>query len=217
MNTNARGCGRLIVVVLGLVTTAGCSDFGRRWAAAPAAPTGGAADIAGRWQGRWVSEGTGHSGGLRGVIAPMRRASPLADEAELAAADDADAYGAPSPIPYRVQFDATWGGVLHFGQTIELQAVPHADRELVQFSDEQDLGPLAGGVYYYVGEANRDTFFCTYKSKDDYGYFEMRRPSTGKRPGIRGASGGTVKSSTTESRRHGGGRRRRRRRMEDRG
>ena len=56
-----------------------------------------------------------------------------------------------------------------------------ADRALAQAAevDNQrragaDLGPLAGGIYHYQGEAGELEFVCTYKCKYDHGIFRMK-------------------------------------------
>ncbi len=45
-----------------------------------------------------------------------------------------------------------------------------------QFTGEENLGKMAGGVYRYEGHVSPTNFFSTYQSKYDHGTFQMRRP-----------------------------------------
>ena len=51
---------------IALLTT-GCSSFNRAWRNPPAQSAG----IAGRWEGRWQSARTPHSGKLRAILTPQ--------------------------------------------------------------------------------------------------------------------------------------------------
>ncbi|MSU58222.1 MAG: hypothetical protein EXS35_08585 [Pedosphaera sp.] len=127
----------------------GCSTFNRDWqraAAQPAPPD----SIAGRWEGRWVSEANGHSGDLRCLMTP--------------ATNDV----------YHARFRATYARVLKFGYTVPLAVQPHFDGW--EFNGEANLGKLAGGIYYYEGRASLTNFTSTYRSKYDHGVFELARP-----------------------------------------
>ena len=121
--------------------------------AAPATRQAADADpLAGRWEGRWVSERNGHAGKLRAIVKPI----------------DATAY--------RVDYDAMYMGVLRFGYGMKLRAAPHDESRKVAFEGEENLGALAGGVYRYKGVADGQTFTATYASRYDHGRFEMTRP-----------------------------------------
>jgi len=132
-----------------LAVLAGCSTFERDWKRATAQPTSGDS-IEGAWVGRWSSDATGHSGPLRCLV--WR--------------EDASHYAA--------HFRAGYAGVFRFTYTVRLEAQPHYGGW--EFSGQEDLGALAGGVYYYEGHATPTNFFSTYRSKRDHGIFEMRRP-----------------------------------------
>ncbi|HEY9170998.1 MAG TPA: hypothetical protein VI136_01805 [Verrucomicrobiae bacterium] len=132
-----------------LCATCGCSTFNRAWREAEHQPAG-AHSLAGRWEGRWLSEVNGHRGKLRCVI------SHRAD-GECAA-----------------WFRASYLTVLRFGYTVKLR-VEHRDGAW-HFVGEEDLGKLAGGVYRYAGWATHTEFHATYDSASDRGTFEMRRP-----------------------------------------
>ena len=106
--------------------------------------------IEGRWQGRWVSEGNGHHGNLRCLLTRE--------------SDDR----------YRARFRATYAKVFHFSYAVPLMVQPHQGGW--EFSGEENLGKLAGGVYYYEGRASVTNFVSTYRSKYDHGIFELHRP-----------------------------------------
>ena len=155
-------------LVLLLAVCAGGCAFDREWRrlnraqfAATAKTTTAPADadpLAGRWEGRWVSERNGHAGKLRAIVKPI----------------DATAY--------RVDYDAMYMGVLRFGYGMKLTAARepgrdgNGDGERVAFEGQENLGPLAGGVYRYKGVADGRTFTATYESRHDHGRFEMTRP-----------------------------------------
>lgn len=63
---------------------------------------------------------------------------------------------------------------IHYGYTVRLQTEPVTNG--VTFRGQEDLGPLAGGVYTYAGRVNPTNFTSTYKCKYDHGIFEMKRP-----------------------------------------
>lgn len=73
----------------------------------------------------------------------------------------------------QARFRATYGKLLRFTYTVPLNLHPHFDGW--EFDGEENLGRLAGGVYFYEGRANATNFFSTYRSKYDHGVFEMRR------------------------------------------
>jgi len=78
---------------------------------------------------------------------------------------------------YDVKFRATYKRwiTFHFGYTVRMATEP-GESNTVNFHGSEDLGFLAGGVYSYTGRANATNFFSEYKSKYDWGTFEMRRP-----------------------------------------
>lgn len=141
----------LILVAVGLLLMAGCSRFNREWKQAAKAPTS-TNDIAGRWEGRWISDANGHNDVLRCIITRV----------------DDQSYDANFRAAYK-----KWITV-HFGYTVRLQGTNTANE--FKFRGSEDLGVLAGGVYIYEGRANATNFFSTYKSKYDWGTFQMKRP-----------------------------------------
>lgn len=144
----------LLVATAGLLAVGGCSaGFERNWKAAGNRPAE-TNDFRGRWQGRWKSQATGHTGGLRAVVTRQGETTK-----------------------YRSQFHATYGGIFQFGYTAVFDVESGGDA--AYFSGKSDLGWLAGGVYHYDGYATPVKFYCTYRSKDDHGYFEMHRPDVG--------------------------------------
>ena len=80
---------------------------------------------------------------------------------------------------YDVRFDAIWGGILRFGESIRLTPHPApltaTQPAGVTFNDSHDLGWLAGGKYQFTGEATQELFTVRYKCSTDHGTFEMKR------------------------------------------
>ena len=154
-----RSLSALILSLTLVLTGAGCSGFSRQWQAAtrpqPAAWTG----IEGPWTGRWISEKTGHSGGLRCLV---RRSSIAAMNADQARA-------------HQFQYHATWGKLLSGTFTT---SQPVREPRPGQFVSEGDwmLPKWAGGAYHYRVEATPTEWRATYSSGGDRGRFEMRRP-----------------------------------------
>ena len=109
--------------------------------------------LAGRWEGKWISEQSGHQGKLRAI---MRRKEDSS---------------------YRADFDAMFFAILRAGYGINLNVKPQGHSK-VEFEGEEDLGSLAGGVYKYKGETDGQTFSATYTCSIDRGRFEMKRPAT---------------------------------------
>lgn len=73
----------------------------------------------------------------------------------------------------QARFRATYGQVLHFSYAVPLAIQQHFDGW--EFSGEENLGKLAGGVYYYEGRASPTNLFSTYRSKCDRGTFVLHR------------------------------------------
>jgi hypothetical protein len=139
-----------LLTVLLLVCASGCSTFNYEWRreARKEHPTN---DIVGAWDGKWISEASGHKDRLRCLMSrePDGR--------------------------YSARYYASYQRILHFGYTVLLDAQTTSNR--TEFRGSADLGKLAGGVYHYEGHATPTNFFSTYKSKHDYGTFEMTRPT----------------------------------------
>lgn len=136
-----------------LLTATGCSSFNREWRQAAKQPHP-ANDITGRWEGRWISEVSGHNNKLQALVNPV----------------DAGHYDVKFHAAYK-----KWITV-HFGYTVRMEARPTGSG--VAFHGSEDLGTLAGGIYTYDGHADATNLFSTYKSKYDSGQFEMERPKT---------------------------------------
>ena len=156
-----------VIGLLILFGGTGCS-FDRNWRAmkraelVDSAPTAAPADrLAGRWEGRWVSDANGHSGGLRAIITYVPQKLTVDQH-------------------YRAEFDASYLGFLRFGYGMTLVAKPgQGVAGPVTFQGKEDLGSMAGGVYRYNGTADGRTFNATYEAKDDRGQFLMSRPEPG--------------------------------------
>lgn len=142
-----------IVALAGVaVLLTGCSTtFNREYKAALAQPIP-TTDIAGPWEGDWLSDKNGHTGRLRAVL---RQTS--GDE-------------------YEAFFHATFWKIFRASYRVPLKV--YERNGLTVLSGEQDLGRLSGGVYEYQGQATPANFFSTYTSKYDHGTFEMKRPKS---------------------------------------
>ncbi len=134
-----------IVVLLG---AAGCSSFNRAWQRAGQAPvpTG---NLAGRWQGTWLSEVNGHTDQLRCLVAPEPDGS------------------------FRARFHAKYRKIFSFGYTVRLNVRTNDQR--FAFEGEANLGWYAGGLYHYTGWAESTNFHATYSCKYDHGTFDLTR------------------------------------------
>ena len=130
----------------------GCSSFEHDWQSAALIPRL-EDDMAGRWEGTWRSEASGHNNQLRAVIAMG------------------------SNGVYSTHFHARYKkGIFHFSFDYSVPLLVRQTNDLYQFHGEADLGWLAGGLYRYEGSATGTNFFSSYDSKYDYGTFQMKRP-----------------------------------------
>ena len=146
-------CGGLLWFAL-----AGCSTFNRDWDNYPGAGdvrassdqlSAGQAALAGRWQGTWKSDVSGHTDELRCIIS-------AAESGALAA-----------------RYYASYAWCFTFEYTVKMNVTQKG--EAWELSGKDDLGWFAGGVYHYQGEIIADAFKCRYHSDDDRGVFELTR------------------------------------------
>ena len=105
--------------------------------------------IAGRWQGSWKSARSGDSGKLRAIITPQ------------------------SSGHYKARFHARYHSVLSAVYGVTLDVTPRGRRS--EFQGAANLG--VWGRYETTGYATRTQFRAKYRSKFDYGTFEMQRVS----------------------------------------
>jgi len=138
----------LLPLALSLFLT-GCSSFSREWRTTLKQPQ--AADsIAGAWEGRWVSDLSGHEGKLWCIMTRKTESE------------------------YDARFKARYKKIFSFSYTVPMQVKRSGNSW--KFEGEADLGKIAGGVYNYTGAASTTNFFSTYDNKYDHGKFEMARP-----------------------------------------
>lgn len=149
MRNKRFACVLACLIMLPLLLVCGCSNFNRDWKKAAQQPTS-SNSVEGRWEGKWVSEVNGHNGTLRCLISRE-------GDARCAA-----------------RFHATYKTIFRFSYKVMLDIQPHYGGW--EFNGEENLGKLAGGVYFYEGRASSTNFFSTYRSKYDHGIFEMHRP-----------------------------------------
>jgi hypothetical protein len=105
--------------------------------------------IGGRWIGEWISELSAHHGELRCVLEPA------------------------SSNEYRAYFYARFSKLFSVGYVTSLKGEQTNGRTLLKA--EEDLGPLAGGIYRCDGEATPAEFNCRYSCKYDQGVFRLKR------------------------------------------
>ena len=103
--------------------------------------------LAGRWEGRWQSAHTRHNGRLRAIMRPR------------------------TAERYDARFHATHGSVLSAEYGVTFDAKQCGLRS--EFRGAADLG--IWGRYETAGYAIATRLHATYRSKFDYGTFEMRR------------------------------------------
>lgn len=137
--------------------TANCRDFHQRWEAAAELDANG---VSGRWEGEWVSTGSGHRGPLRCVLTVV------------------------SPGLWRLAFRASYSSIFRACYSSDFTVVQEAGQW--RFTGRHDLGTLAGGVYEYTGTASLTEFVCEYKSAYDYGEFRLKRATHPARAGSTG-------------------------------
>lgn len=143
---------RFVLWTATLVAMCSCSSFDSAWREAVASPAPGNT-LSGPWEGRWVSEASGHEGRLRCLIAP-----------DLEQASN-----------YHFRYWAQWG--LFSGQFETSYPVEEVAPGRWRFSGDSDLGRLAG-VYRHDGEATASDWRASYtSSKGDRGTMVMRRPA----------------------------------------
>jgi hypothetical protein len=137
------------VVAVALLLT-GCSSFHGQWKKAAAAPATG---LEGAWEGTWLSHSNAHTGRLRAVVT------------RTAGGD------------YETRFHATFWRLFSAGYTVTLRATPQDGGWTL--AGREDLGRWLFwnfGEYEYTGEATPERFDCTYRSQNDHGVFQLKRP-----------------------------------------
>lgn len=144
-----------MVVVLAAVAllAAGCGSFQRQWKAAAHTPAS-QAGLEGAWEGTWLSHSNAHTGRLRAVVTR----TPAGE--------------------YETRFHATFWKVFSGGYTVTLRATPR-DAGGWRLEGREDLGRWLFwkfGEFDYTGEATAERFDCVYRSQNDHGVFEMKRP-----------------------------------------
>ncbi|HZR17513.1 MAG TPA: hypothetical protein VFE51_09315 [Verrucomicrobiae bacterium] len=121
--------------------------FHEQWRHYESAPARDA--VAGRWIGEWISEHSGHRGALKCVLA--RAAEGV----------------------YRAYFYASFSKLFSVGYVTDLKA--ESGPGVTHLNGEQDLGPLAGGIYRCDGEITGTDFVCHYSCKYDQGTFRLKK------------------------------------------
>lgn len=132
-----------------LALATGCSTFNREWRQAEKnGPP--ADDMAGRWEGTWLSHQSGHTDRLRCLMTKEEGGA------------------------YTAFFHAKYRRILSFSYKVRLAVT--STNGVKQFKGEANLGRLAGGNYAYQGTVQANRFSSAYTAKYDHGVFEMTRP-----------------------------------------
>jgi hypothetical protein len=159
------GVGLLVVLAAGLAVGKlagfGCANWGHKL------PTGDgqravAELLEGSWLGTWASSQSQMKGELRCRIEKLQSGAYLA------------------------HFDAVFAKYLRNESTVTLK-VQRGDAAW-QFTGEEDLGLMKGGVCKYDGRSDGNEFVCSYDSQYDKGTFRMKRlgPATAPSGGYPG-------------------------------
>lgn len=143
----------LLLLAMGL---AGCSSFNSKWSSLADEPVA-SNSIIGRWEGKWISEVSGHEGRLRCIVEPSAATNS----------------GTPTTEKFLFLFSAKWGPGIVSDYDIEMTVQP-ANESGRAFEGDMDLG-LFMGVYRCKGRIVGDQFTATYNSDQDHGTFEMSR------------------------------------------
>jgi hypothetical protein len=110
-------------------------------------PAATSGGISGRWEGRWQSARSGESGRLRAIIMPQ------------------------SATQSKARFHATYHSVLSADYGVTLDVKPRGPRW--EFRGAANLGMW--GRYETTGYATATQFHAKYRSKFDYGTFDLER------------------------------------------
>ena len=131
-----------------LLTLSACTTpFERQWKEPSPARTVGRFD--GKWEGVWTSQKHKDAGGrLRCILTEQK------------------------PNTFHAKFKADWM-IFSSGYSTVFTGKNKGDG--VEFTGEQNLGGLFGGIYTFKGNASPQRFFATYDSSYDTGTFEMKR------------------------------------------
>ncbi len=107
--------------------------------------------VAGRWDGAWHSEATGHQGRLRCVVTgPVNQAGD-----------------------HEFFYHATWMGFLSGGYKATHQV--RKEGATYVFKGQHKMPDWAGGLYHYEGKIQGNEFKADYKSSADHGTYTMKR------------------------------------------
>ncbi|MGV3659784.1 MAG: hypothetical protein ACO1TE_06360 [Prosthecobacter sp.] len=154
---------RLVLPVLLLCALPSCgTEFRKAWNNAPGVKAathphiclpkpGHVEPVAGRWDGTWHSDASGHHGRLRCVVSHPKNA-----------AGDREFF-----------YHATWMGFLSGGY----KATHHVQQQgpVHVFKGEHKMPDWAGGFYHYDGTISNGEFKANYKSSADHGTYTMKR------------------------------------------
>lgn len=143
----------LICAASALLVSSCSTRFHQEWRKAAATTAASAQSIEGRWEGRWNSVETGHTGRLRCIVGPALNAEG----------------------DHHFHYWAAWGRF--FSGSFETTQRVTIKGELVSFHGEQKMPDWAGGIYTHDGTLKDGLFNATYRCSKDHGSFAMTRPA----------------------------------------
>lgn len=152
-----------VSLLLPVLILAGCSSFNTDYQRAAEVAQG--QPLVGAWDGYWQSNQGHGSGRLQCVVTGLGTAGT----------EPGTPAGVPSERVYTARFKATFGQVLHAEYTASIQATP--DLRQLSTLKLHTTYDIAGSSYTMDGQATPAVFTAKYKSDDDEGTIEMRRPA----------------------------------------
>ncbi|MCH8193435.1 MAG: hypothetical protein IIA65_05395 [Planctomycetes bacterium] len=149
MNAATRSTVRFVVMAAFLGGVMGCSaHYKQQWNSATPSPVS-TETLAGRWEGRWLSDKNGHHGKLRCIVTQTGT-----DE-------------------YQFHYWARFWKI--FSATYKITITEEMSDGELRFRGSQNLGFLYGGVYSHEGKVTAGTLSATYRCKFDHGTFDMQK------------------------------------------
>lgn len=158
---------RFILPVLGLAMLPSCNcAFREAWNEPtscafmlPKAPdVAKISQVAGKWEGTWLSEASGHHGKLRCIVSLPHHTLVSADY----------------HLDHKFFYHATWKSILSGSYSALHQVVEKKDGTYV-FKGEHKMPDWAGGLYHYEGTIKGDEFKANYRCAMDHGTYTMKR------------------------------------------
>lgn len=143
-----------LFVLAGSLSSCAGSRFEREWNSDRRESAQG---LTGSWEGKWLSESTGHEGKLRCIVKSVNGWQN----------------------DYAFQYEATWGKFLRGIFTIQCKA-EHTGPRQWKVNGSKDLGKLLGGEFSHHAEITPLAIHAQYHSRLDHGVMDLRRAGNGE-------------------------------------